>query len=52
MKNILFLDGAVATFAPEIDLLSEIASVGQYFAIRHGARITQEIGLDVREATC
>jgi ubiquinone biosynthesis protein len=47
VKNILFLDGAVATFAPEIDLLSEIASVAQYFAIRHGGRIATEVGIDM-----
>ncbi|HEV2361387.1 MAG TPA: AarF/UbiB family protein [Acidimicrobiales bacterium] len=49
VKNMLFLDGAVATLAPEVDLLGEIASIAMYFASRHGDRITRDIGIDPRE---
>ncbi len=48
VKDILFLDGAVATFAPDVDLLGEVTSIATYFATRHGGRIAQEIGVDPR----
>ncbi len=48
VKNMLFLDGAVATMAPEIDLLGEIAVIAAYFAQHHGERIAAEVGVDVR----
>jgi ubiquinone biosynthesis protein len=48
VKDILFLDGAVATLAPDIDLLGEVASISAYFASRHGGRIASEIGIDPR----
>ncbi|HLI16077.1 MAG TPA: AarF/UbiB family protein [Acidimicrobiales bacterium] len=48
VKNILFLDGAVAAFAPDVDLLGEIAGIASYFAARHGGRIADEIGIDPR----
>ncbi len=49
VKDILFLDGAVATLAPDIDLLGEVAGISAYFASRHGGRIASEIGIDPRE---
>jgi ubiquinone biosynthesis protein len=48
VKDLLFLDGAVATMAPEIDLLGEVALIAAYFAQRHGERIAEEVGVDVR----
>jgi ubiquinone biosynthesis protein len=44
----LFLDGAVATLAPGIDLLGEVARIATYFAEHHGDRIAADIGLDPR----
>ena len=49
VKDLLFLDGAVARLAPEVDLLGEIASIATYFALNHGERIAAEIGIDPRE---
>ena len=49
VKDILFLDGAVSSFAPDVDLLGEIAYIATYFAQRHGGRIASEIGIDPRE---
>jgi ubiquinone biosynthesis protein len=49
VKDILFLDGAVATFAPDVDLLGEVAGIATYFASRHGGRIASEIGIDPRD---
>ncbi|HLN06946.1 MAG TPA: AarF/UbiB family protein [Acidimicrobiales bacterium] len=48
VKDMLFLDGAVATLAPGIDLLGEVALIATYFADRYGERIAAEIGLDPR----
>ncbi|MGH9296577.1 MAG: ABC1 kinase family protein, partial [Acidimicrobiales bacterium] len=50
VKDLLFLDGAVATMAPEIDLLGEVAVIAAYFAEHHSARIAAEVGVDVTTA--
>jgi ubiquinone biosynthesis protein len=50
VKDMLFLDGAVARLAPEVDLLGEVAGIAMYFAERHGDRIAREIGIDPRTA--
>jgi len=46
VKNMLFLDGALATLAPDVDLFTEITHVATYFAEQHGARIAAETGID------
>ncbi|HAP74556.1 MAG TPA: ABC transporter [Acidimicrobiaceae bacterium] len=46
VKNMVFLDGAMARLAPDLDLLSEIASISLMFAERHGERLGQELGID------
>ncbi|MEA3056181.1 MAG: ubiquinone biosynthesis protein [Actinomycetota bacterium] len=48
VKNMLFLDGALATLAPDVDLFTEITHVATYFAEQHGARIAAETGIDPR----
>ncbi|MGH9169634.1 MAG: ABC1 kinase family protein [Acidimicrobiales bacterium] len=48
VKDMLFLDGAVATMAPEIDLLGEVAVIAAYFAVEHGDQIAADVGVDVR----
>lgn len=48
VKDLLFLDGALATLAPDIDLFSEVARLATYFTQRHGARIAADIGVDPR----
>ena len=48
VKNMVFLDGAIATLAPDLDLLAEIATISLYFAQTHGERISAELGVDVR----
>ena len=39
VKNLVFLDGAIARLAPDLDLFAEIAHVATYFATTHGARL-------------
>ena len=44
VKNMLFLDGAMATMAPNVDVLGEIVKILTYFHERHGERIARESG--------
>ncbi len=46
VKNLVFLDGAIATLAPDIDLFAEIAHIAVHFAATHGNRIADEIDFD------
>ncbi len=46
VKNMVFLDGAIARLAPDLDLFAEIAHVATYFATNHGAQLAAEIGMD------
>ena len=46
VKNLMFLDGAIARLAPDLDILAEIANISMQFAQRHGERLGQELGLD------
>ena len=48
VKNMVFLDGAIATLAPDLDLFAEIAELSIYFATRHGDRIVADVGIDPR----
>jgi ubiquinone biosynthesis protein len=45
VKDMLFLDGAMATMAPSIDVIGEIVKILTYFQVNHGERITRELGL-------
>lgn len=46
VKNLVFLDGAIATLAPDLDLFAEIQTLAMYFATNHGERIAQQVGMD------
>jgi ubiquinone biosynthesis protein len=46
VKNMVFLDGAMARLAPDLDLLAEIANISMLFAERHGEKLGRELGLD------
>jgi ubiquinone biosynthesis protein len=48
VKNMVFLDGAIATLAPELDLFAEIANISVHFAEKHGERIMAELGLETQ----
>jgi ubiquinone biosynthesis protein len=49
VKDMLFIDGALATLAPDVDLFAEITHVAMYFTERYGARIALEVGVDPRQ---
>ncbi len=46
VKNLMFVDGAIATLAPDLDILAEIANVTMYFATQHGDKIAAQLGTD------
>ncbi len=45
VKDMVFLDGAMAQMAPTVDVLAEIVAVVMYFHVKHGERIAREMGL-------
>jgi ubiquinone biosynthesis protein len=49
VKDLLFIDGALATLAPDVDLFSEITHIATYFTLRYGERIASDIGIDPRD---
>jgi ubiquinone biosynthesis protein len=46
VKNMLFFDGSIARFAPDVNLFAEVAKIYAYFAEKHGPRIARDIGFD------
>ncbi len=48
VKDLLFVDGSLATLAPDLDLFSEIQGIAAYFTSRYGERIARDIGIDPR----
>ncbi|HWD55030.1 MAG TPA: AarF/UbiB family protein, partial [Acidimicrobiales bacterium] len=46
VKNMMFLDGSIATLAPDLDLFGEIEAISLMFAEKHGARIMAQLGLE------
>ncbi len=49
VKDLLFLDGALATLAPDVDLFAEVTHIATYFTVRYGERIAAEVGIDPRQ---
>jgi ubiquinone biosynthesis protein len=46
IKNMVFLDGAIASLAPDLDLFGEIAGIATYFTVHHGERLARDIGIE------
>jgi ubiquinone biosynthesis protein len=46
VKNMVFLDGAIARLAPDLDLFAEIANITMYFAQTHGEKLFADVGID------
>jgi ubiquinone biosynthesis protein len=44
VKNLMFLNAATATLAPDLDLLGEIVHLHGYFFQTHGTRLARELG--------
>jgi ubiquinone biosynthesis protein len=45
VKNLVFLDAAIANLAPDLDLVTEIANLSTHLAMTHGQRFAAEAGL-------
>jgi ubiquinone biosynthesis protein len=48
VKNLMFLDGSIATLAPDLDLFAEIEAIALMFAQKHGERIMAQLGLETQ----
>jgi ubiquinone biosynthesis protein len=51
VKDMIFFDGAIARFSPDVDLFGEVGKIFGYFAEKHGARIARDIGMDPSRAS-
>jgi ubiquinone biosynthesis protein len=45
VKDLLFLDGAMATHAPNLDLFATLTEIAMHFATQHGNRIAADAGV-------
>jgi ubiquinone biosynthesis protein len=45
IKNLIFIDGAIATLAPELDMFATVTDVATHFATTHGATIANQLGM-------
>jgi ubiquinone biosynthesis protein len=45
VKDLLFLDGAMATHAPNLDLFATLTEIAMHFATQHGTRIAADAGV-------
>ena len=48
VKNLMFLDSAIATLAPDLDLFAEVEAIALMFAQKHGERIMAQLGLQAQ----
>ncbi|MEM7142607.1 MAG: AarF/UbiB family protein [Actinomycetota bacterium] len=46
VKNMVFLDGAIARLAPDLDLFAEITHIATYFAMTHGENLAAQVGMN------
>jgi ubiquinone biosynthesis protein len=51
VKNLMFLNAATATLAPDLDLIGEIVHIHTYFTVTHGERLVRELGDSALTAT-
>ncbi len=47
VKDLLFLDGALATLAPNLDLFKAMTEIGMHFALVHGQKIATDVGMNL-----
>jgi ubiquinone biosynthesis protein len=45
VKNLIFVDGAIATLAPELDMFSVVTKIATHFATTHGPAISAQLGM-------
>jgi len=45
VKNLIFIDGAIANLAPQLDMFKVVTDIATHFAVNHGASIAQQLGV-------
>lgn len=45
VKNLVFIDGAIGTLAPQLDMFGVVTEIATHFAVNRGAEITTQLGL-------
>ncbi len=45
IKNLIFIDGAIASLAPELDMFAAVTDVATHFATAHGTTIAAQLGM-------
>jgi len=48
-KNMVFVDGAIATLTPDLDLFAEIKAIAMWFFKEHGNQLAADVGVKVDE---
>lgn len=51
VKDLLFLDGAMATLAPNLDLFGALTEIATHFAMTHGQKIATDVGIAMSTET-
>ncbi len=51
VKNLMFLNAAAATLAPDLDLIGEVIHIHTHFTLTHGDRIAQDLGVAATQQT-
>ncbi len=49
VKNLIFIDGAIGTLAPDLDLFGEVTYIATHFFTKHGATFASELGVNQNE---
>ncbi len=44
VKNTIFLDGAIASLAPNLDMFAVLTEIATHFAVTHGSTIANQLG--------
>ena len=45
VKNLMFVDAAIGTLAPDLDLFGEVVHIATYFQQNHGQQLASEMGM-------
>ena len=46
VKNLIFLDGAISTLAPDLDLIAEFSNLSMHLAAKLGPELAAQVGVD------
>jgi ubiquinone biosynthesis protein len=46
VKNMVFVDAAIGTLAPDLDLFAHVTDIATYFATNHAQALMADLGVD------